>query len=158
MIKCKLGQIASISNGKSNVQDAVAEGKYPFFDRSQVIKRSNRYLFDCEAIIVPGEGKEFLPRYYVGKFDLHQRCYKIVPSNAVLGKYLFYNILAHKAYFARVATGSTVPSLRLRNFTEMELTIHSLEEQQHIVDVIQSRFSISLSLFLLLYLLPRIIY
>lgn len=54
-----MGDIASITNGDSNVQDAVTESKdglYPFFDRSEDIKYLPTFLFDKEAIIYPGEG------------------------------------------------------------------------------------------------------
>ena len=73
----KLGDIAEINNGKSNSQDANPTGIYPLFDRSMLTKKSDRYLFDKEAVIIPGEGKEFVAKYYYGKFDLHQRCYAI---------------------------------------------------------------------------------
>lgn len=140
MFNCKLGNIAIIKNGKCNRQDAVLNGKYPLFDRSQVTKASNEYLFDCSAIIVPGEGKEFIPRFYQGKFNLHQRCYCIQSKNndQVSIKYLYYNILFNQDYFARVAVGSTVPSLRLGLFENMELKIHTPTEQRHIVDTTSS--------------------
>lgn len=141
MINCKLGKIAIIKNGKCNRQDAILNGKYPLFDRSQVIKSSNDYIFDCPAIIVPGEGKEFIPRFYQGKFNLHQRCYCIQSRNndQVSIKYLYYNILFNRHYFARVAVGSTVPSLRLVSFEDMDLQIHTPAEQQHIVDTRRER-------------------
>ena len=72
-----MGGLCSISSGESDTQDAVADGPYAFFDRSKTIKRSSRFLYDCEALIIPGEGKEFLPRHYEGKFDLHQRAYAL---------------------------------------------------------------------------------
>ena len=71
-----LGDISQISNGNSDVKDASMynDGSlYPFFDRSDEIKFLPEYLFDKEAIIYPGEGAEFYPRYYNGKFALHQR-------------------------------------------------------------------------------------
>lgn len=79
-IEYRMGNIVTISNGNSNVQDAVTESKdglYPFFDRSEDIKYLPTFLFDKEAIIYPGEGAEFMPRYFRGKFALHQRCYAI---------------------------------------------------------------------------------
>lgn len=140
MFNCKLGNIAIIKNGKCNRQDAVLNGKYPLFDRSQVIKASNDYLFDCSAIIVPGEGKDFIPRFYQGKFNLHQRCYCIQSRNndQVSIKYLYYNVLFNRNYFTRVAVGSTVPSLRLGSFEDMDLRIHTPTEQRHIVDTTSS--------------------
>ncbi|MCB0451033.1 MAG: restriction endonuclease subunit S, partial [Confluentibacter sp.] len=65
----KLHEMATITTGSSNREDSILDGKYTFFDRSQDIRSSNQYLFDKEAIIVPGEGQEFIPKYFVGKFD-----------------------------------------------------------------------------------------
>lgn len=132
----KLSKIADIKNGKCNSQDSVNTGIYPLFDRSLETKYSNTYLFDCESIIVPGEGTSFIPRYYKGKFNLHQRCYCIHNFKNVDGKYLYYNLLANKKYFSTVAVGSTVPSLRLRHFLDMELAVHAPAEQHHIVNTI----------------------
>jgi type I restriction enzyme S subunit len=73
----RLGEIATVKTGSSNRQDSTLVGEFVFFDRSQDIRTSNIYLFDKEAIIVPGEGQEFIPKYYIGKFDLHQRTYAI---------------------------------------------------------------------------------
>ncbi len=140
MYNCKLGKIAIIKNGRCNRQDAIINGRYPLFDRSQVIKGSNEYLFDCSAIIVPGEGKEFIPRFYSGKFNLHQRCYCIQSKDEsqISIKYLYYNVFYNRDHFARVAVGSTVPSLRLNSFEDMDLRIHNPEEQCHIVGITSS--------------------
>lgn len=68
-IEYRMGDIVTITNGNSNVQDAVTQSKdglYPFFDRSEDIKYLPTFLFDKEAIIYPGEGTEFMPRYFKG--------------------------------------------------------------------------------------------
>lgn len=116
----QLGEIASISTGKCNRQDAEDFGEYPLFDRSQEIKKSTEWLKDCEAIIMPGEGTTFIPRYYVGKFNLHQRCYCIEPQYERIGLYIYYTLMLNRLYFLSVATGATVPSLRMNNFTSMK--------------------------------------
>ena len=85
-IEYRMGDIVTITNGNSNVQDAVTQSKdglYPFFDRSEDIKYLPTFLFDKEAIIYPGEGTEFIPRYFKGKFALHQRCYAIFDFNEI---------------------------------------------------------------------------
>lgn len=111
----KIGDLLDVTNGKTNSDDAVLDGEFPLFDRSVNIKQSNKYLFDTEALIIPGEGKEFLPRYYKGKFDLHQRAYAIFPKNGntINLKYLFYWMYFKKDYLEKMAVGSTVKSLRL---------------------------------------------
>ncbi len=137
--KVKLGELAKIKNGKSNTQDAVEDGLYPFFDRSKQIKRSNKFLFDTTAIIIPGEGKEFIPKFFSGKFDLHQRAYAIFDfSDNVNPKYIYYYILFSNQYFKSVAVGSTVMSLRLNHFIEFPILLPPLPEQKAIAAVLSS--------------------
>ena len=82
----KVNEICSITTGKSNTQDQVDDGKYPFFIRSDIPVRSNRYLFDEEAVITIGDGNIGKVFHYVnGKFDLHQRCYKMADSRMFWG-------------------------------------------------------------------------
>ena len=131
--ECRLGDIATITNGNSNVQDAITEYKddlYPFFDRSEEIKYLPTFLFDKEAIIYPGEGAEFFPRYFNGKFALHQRCYAIFDFNkAVNPQFLYCFLKTQNSYFIRNAVGSTVPSLRLDTFQKLKVVVPSKETQ-----------------------------
>ena len=126
-IEYRMGDIASITNGDSNVQDAVTEsndGLYPFFDRSEDIKYLSTFLFDKEAIIYPGEGAEFIPRYFKGKFALHQRCYAIFDFNEIIdAQYLYLYLKTQNSYFVRNAVGSTVPSLRLDTFQKLKVVV-----------------------------------
>ncbi len=132
-IKCK------IRNGKTNTQDAVKGGAYPLFDRSTKIKRSNKFLFDCEAVIIPGEGKSFIPRYYFGKFDLHQRAYAIWNENKLVKiKYLYYWITTHVKYLENIAVGSTVKSLRLNHLETFPIALPPLPEQRLIASILSS--------------------
>jgi type I restriction enzyme S subunit len=138
----KLGEISNIKTGKSNAVDADINGKYAFFDRSKKIKKSNRFLFDCESLIIPGEGAQFFPRYYSGKFDLHQRVYVIFNfHNSVHIRFVeYYLIFSHK-YFEEVAVGATVKSLRLRHFTEIQIPFPSLSKQKFIVVTLNKTFA-----------------
>ena len=133
----KLGELANIKTGKTNVQDAVENGKYPLFDRSGELKRSNKYLFDAEAVIVPGEGKDFLPKYYIGKFDLHQRTYAIFNFKSDLkGRYLYFAMFILRHYLKEWAVGSTVLSLRLPIFKHLPIPLPPPPEQSRIATVL----------------------
>jgi len=133
----KLGELANIKTGKTNVQDAVENGKYPLFDRSGELKRSNKYLFDTEAVIVPGEGKDFLPKYYVGKFDLHQRTYAIFNFKPDLkGRYFYFAMFILRHYLKEWAVGSTVLSLRLPIFKQLLIPRPPHSEQSRIATVL----------------------
>jgi|AntRauTorckE5430_2_1112549.scaffolds.fasta_scaffold00136_21 type I restriction enzyme S subunit len=130
----KLGEIATITTGSSNRVDSNLTGEYAFFDRSQDIRTSGIYLFDGEAIIVAGEGQEFIPKYFVGKFDLHQRTYSIMDFNKNNGKFLYYLIYKNRHYFYIQAVGSTVKSLRLPMFQEMKIKLPNIKEQTKIAN------------------------
>ncbi len=133
-----LGEVSRITTGISNRQDSDLNSEYTFFDRSQEIRKSNRYLFDTEAVIVAGEGSDFIPKYYVGKFDLHQRTYAIMDFEKMIGKYLFYYIYNFRQYFLSQAVGSTVKSLRLPMFEKFKIQIPSIKEQTKIANFLSA--------------------
>lgn len=137
-----LGEISKITNGNGDVQDASLEAKegwYPFYDRSEIVKYLDRYTFDGEAVIYPGEGQSFFPRYFNGKYGLHQRCYTIKDYCAnIHGKYLYYYLSTQNNYFVAFAVGSTVPSLRLDTFQQAKVFLPSLPEQQKISNFLSS--------------------
>jgi len=137
-----LGKLCKVQSGSSNTQDAVSDGAYMFFDRSKTPKRSGQYLFDCEALIVAGEGAEFRPKRFNGKFDLHQRAYAIHGfGNHLLGDYLFYYLEYVHEYFQSVAVGATVKSLRQRHFDNLPVIVAPVEEQRRIVAVLDEAFA-----------------
>ncbi len=132
-----LGKVSSINNGSTNTQDATADGEYPLFDRSVEIKKSNKYLFDDTAIILPGEGAEFIPKIYSGKFDLHQRAYAIFPDkNIVSPAYLYHFLYANRRDFVKSSVGSTVKSLRLPFIQSINVKFPPITEQQKISEIL----------------------
>ena len=136
-----LGFLCAIKNGKSDTQDAVESGEFAFFDRSRTVKRSTRFLFDCEALIIPGEGIEFLPRHFSGKFDLHQRAYALHNFVGNIDVRFLYYYLHHRGdYLPSVAVGATVKSLRMRHFEGFPVAITSLPEQHRIVAILDAAF------------------
>jgi type I restriction enzyme S subunit len=136
-----MGRLCSVSSGDSDTKDAVEDGPYAFFDRSKIIKRSSRYLYDCEALIIPGEGKEFLPKHFAGKFDLHQRAYALFDFLPELDVKFLYHLLHHRSdYFPSVAVGATVKSLRRRHFENLPVPVPPLSEQKRIIGVLDEAF------------------
>lgn len=132
----RLGCLTNIRTGSSDLKDADPEGDYPFFVRSNNIEKSNRYLFDGEAILIPGEGRLGEIYHYInGKFDYHQRVYKISEFNDsdTDGKFVFYNLKTHfKRHALKYTVKATVDSLRLPMLNEYGLYKPTLEEQQKI--------------------------
>ncbi|MEB7776213.1 restriction endonuclease subunit S [Enterococcus faecalis] len=132
----KLGELTKIKTGSSDLQDADAKGIYPFFVRSEIIERSNRYIFDGEAILIPGEGRLGEIYHYInGKFDFHQRVYKIsdFQYSDTDGKYILYYMQKYfKKHAMKYTVKATVDSLRLPMLTEFDIKIPSLDEQRAI--------------------------
>ena len=130
----KLGELASIKTGDSDLRDAAPDGRYPFFVRSDKVERSNRYLYDGEAILVPGEGRLGEIFHYVnGKFDYHQRVYKISDFNGVTAKFVMYSMMRDfKKHALQNTAKATVDSIRLPTLTEFQFSLPKPEEQKKI--------------------------
>ena len=129
-----LSDVARIETGSSNREDSLDIGEFTFFDRSTDVRRSDRYLFDEEAIIIGGEGQEFIPKYFVGKFDLHQRAYALHSFKSSHGRYIFYAAHHSRHLLRRYAVGSTVASLRMPTFQKVKIWLPSVEEQTAIAE------------------------
>lgn len=138
----RLGELASVTNGNADVQDATdiyEAGLYPFFDRSEQIKYLNNFYLDKAAIIYAGEGQNFFPRYFEGKFALHQRCYAIYNfDERVLPRYCYHFMQQLNRYFQKTAVGSTVASLRMDNFLNAPIKLPSISTQKNITNVLDS--------------------
>lgn len=136
----KLGEVAFIKTGSKNNQDKVNDGDYPFFVRSQSVERINTYSYDCEAILVPGEGGIGSIFHYInGKFDVHQRVYVINDfSQNVFGKYIYLFMKEHFGTHAmKNSVKATVDSLRLPTFQEFEIKLpKDIKEQQAIAQIL----------------------
>lgn len=132
----KLGNLANIKTGSRNNQDKIEDGKYPFFVRSSNIESINSYSYDCEAILVPGEGNIGNIFHYIkGRFDVHQRVYAITNFNKdVSGKFLFYYMVRNfGAYAMKNTVKATVDSLRLPTFENFILSMPSQKEEQNAI-------------------------
>lgn len=132
--QCKLGDVADITTGSRNHQDSVTDGKYPFFVRSDKVERLNEYDFDTRAILVPGDGRiGEIFHYYNGKFALHQRVYKVDNFNGINELFLLGQFkCSFKKHALRLNAQGTVPSLRLPMFTNWNISIPNITEQERI--------------------------
>ena len=131
-----IGEICKIQTGKSNTQDETVHGCFPFYVRSPIVRKSNRYLFDCEAVLTVGDGvgtgKVF--HHVTGKFDLHQRVYAMTDFKLVSGKYFYYyfsNFFYDRVM--RMTAKTSVDSVRYEMIDRMPILIPCKEEQCQIV-------------------------
>ena len=132
----KVKELCSISTGKSNTQDKVDDGEYPFYVRSPIVERSKKYLYDEEAVLTVGDGvgtgKVF--HYVNGKYDLHQRCYRMFNFSEELNAKYFYHIFS-KMFYKRVMSmtaKTSVDSVRMDMIADMEIPVPNIKEQEKI--------------------------
>ena len=136
-----LGDICQIGTGSNNREDACDNGIYPFFVRSQEVLKINTYMFDEEAILIPGEGGIGDIFHYInGKYGLHQRTYRVHPiSDLIIGKYIYYFLFANfKNYINQKSYKSTAASIRKPMLTDFPISIPSLSEQNRIVGILDT--------------------
>ncbi|NSP27232.1 restriction endonuclease subunit S [Enterococcus faecalis] len=131
--QCKVEELCKISTGKGNTQDKVENGKYPFYVRSENIERSNYFLYDQEAVLTVGDGvgtgRVF--HYVSGKYNLHQRVYRMYAFNKqISAKYFYYYFSLNFHRRVRSLTAKTsVDSVRLNMIADMEIKYPSELEQ-----------------------------
>jgi type I restriction enzyme S subunit len=136
----KIKEFTLITTGSKNTQDRIFDGSYPFFVRSQTVERINSYSYDGEAVLTAGDGvgtgKVF--HYINGKFDFHQRVYKISDFNEKLDGYFFYLYFSNNFYnrIMQMTAKSSVDSVRMEMIAEMLIPIPSKKEQTAIATVL----------------------
>lgn len=132
----EIKDFADVTTGDKNTQDAEENGKYPFYVRSPIVERINKFSYDTEGVLTAGDGvgtgKVF--HYAKGKFGLHQRAYLIYNFKNTDPKYFYYNF--SKNFYERVhsmTAKSSVDSVRREMITKMQIPIPpTLAEQQRI--------------------------
>ena len=136
----RLGDIAFIKTGTRNNQDKSDDGEYPFFVRSETVERISSYSYDCEAILIPGEGGIGSIFHYIsGRFDVHQRVYAITQfSPGISGRFVnLYMIQKFGPHAKQNSVKATVDSLRLPTFQKFELMMPpTIEEQVSIATIL----------------------
>ena len=132
-------QIADITTGNKNTQDAEEGGKYPFYVRSQNVERINSYSYDCEGIVTAGDGvgtgKIF--HYVRGKFGLHQRAYLIYNFKDFDSQYFYWYFSQY--FYDRInqmTAKSSVDSVRKEMIEDMCILRAPIAEQRAIAEAL----------------------
>jgi len=129
--------LAHITTGGKNTQDRIMDGMYPFFVRSQTVERINSFSFDGESVLTAGDGvgtgKVF--HYINGKFDVHQRVYRISNFSDRLNGYFFY-LYFSTHFFNRImqmTAKSSVDSVRMDMIARMPVPVPPTEAEQRAI-------------------------
>ncbi|MEQ1546295.1 restriction endonuclease subunit S [Methyloglobulus sp.] len=132
-----IDNIAHITTGSKNTQDREADGQYPFFVRSQTVERINSYSFDGEAVLTAGDGvgtgKVF--HYINGKFDAHQRVYRMSGFSERINGYYFYLYFSNHFYnrIMQMTAKSSVDSVRREMIAKMPIPLPPTKAEQEAI-------------------------
>ncbi|QCT41490.1 restriction endonuclease subunit S [TM7 phylum sp. oral taxon 952] len=130
-MKVKLGELTKIRTGKLDANAASDDGTYPFFTCSKEPLRISTYSYDCECVLVAGNG-DLNVKYYNGKFDAYQRTY-IVESNGdgrLHLPYLYHFMTRYIQELRKLSIGGVIKYIKLGNLTDAEISLPDIKEQK----------------------------
>ena len=122
----RLRFLVDVETGNQDTQNAVEDGKYPFYVRSPKIERNNEYSFDGPGILMAGDGAGAgrVFHYAEGKYAVHQRVYRFSNFRLIKPRLLKYYL---ETMFPKVmeygSAQTTVPSVRLPMILDFQVVI-----------------------------------
>lgn len=121
--KIKIRDICQVKTGKRDANEQSVDGIYPFFTCGKQNSKADFFDFDCEAILIAGNGNSLgFTQYYEGKFTAYQRTYVLKDFGKYNPKYLFYYI---KFFFLnrikRNIQGAAVNYIRIDDILDFEI-------------------------------------
>ena len=138
----KLVRVTQISTGDMDTVDATDNGPYPFYVRSPIVRKVDRYTFDTDAVLMSGDGAGAGRIFHrvSGPFGCHQRVYCIEFSEQITRDFGFYYL---STFFPmQVDAGSaksTVDSIRKPMLNGMPIAFPSVSEQRVITGFVDRK-------------------
>ena len=133
----KLGTLVDIKTGKLDANASSNNGEYPFFTCSINPLKIDSYSYDCECVLVAGNG-DLNVKYYNGKFDAYQRTYIIESKNNIIlnVKYLYYFLDMYVDKLREQSIGGVIKYIKLGHLTEAIIPLPIIEKQTYIVKLL----------------------
>ena len=136
-MKAKIGDLTKIRTGKLDANASSEDGMYPFFTCSKEPLRISTYSYDCECVLIAGNG-DLNVKYYNGKFDAYQRTYIIEEngSGKLYMPYLYYFMEGYIDQLRKQAIGGVIKYIKLSNLTDAMIELPDLDVQKSVVQVL----------------------
>ena len=138
----KLGEVCTVKTGKKDVNEGNPEGAYPFFTCAKDNTYSDTYSFDCEAILIAGNGAVGQTSYYEGKFEAYQRTYVLTEFTRILPKFLLFILQGRLIQsMSSMVLGNTIPYIKKGMLMDFRLPLPPLAEQKRIAERLDKAFA-----------------
>ena len=133
-MEIKLGDYVKIKTGKLNANAQDANGEFPFFTCAKEISKISTYAYDCECVLVAGNGI-LNAKYYKGKFNAYQRVYiiEVKDKEIISTRFLFYFIDKYMEKLRDGSIGGIIKYIKLNHLTDITLNLPDLPTQNKIV-------------------------
>lgn len=133
----ELGNLVRIRTGKLDANANDPAGAFPFFTCAREPLSISSYSYDCECVLVAGNG-DLNVKYYQGKFDAYQRTYIIESVDKTLldVRYLYHFMDLYLEQLRHLSIGGVIKYIKLGNLTEAKIPLPSLLEQRRIVAIL----------------------
>ncbi len=128
---CKMKQITSITNGKSQKNVETLNGIYPIYGSGGVIGRANQYLCIAGSTIIGRKGTINNPIFVEEHFWNVDTAFGLKANDAILDKYLYYFCLSFD--FSKLDKSTAMPSLKKTSIGNVLKPIPPYKEQERIV-------------------------
>ena len=133
----RLGDYVDIKTGKLDANASNVNGEYPFFTCSINNLWIDTYAYDCECVLIAGNG-DLNVKYYIGKFNAYQRTYIVESKDnkKLYTRYLFYFMSKYVDILRSNSIGGVIKYIKLADLTEVFIPLPSLETQKRIAEVL----------------------
>lgn len=135
--------LCTITTGSEDSGNASEDGQYPFYVRGREILSIDRYSFDGEAVMTPGDGQGGTGKvfhYFDGKFEAHQRVYVFKDFDGVTGPFFYYFLSTFLRPVALAGSNTvTMESLRRPLLADFKVAVPPIDEQRRITEYLDEQ-------------------
>ena len=121
----KWNDIFNTTTGKLDSNDAVEDGKYPFFTCAKEASRIDDFAFDQEALLLAGNNAagKYDVKYYKGKFNAYQRTYVLSLKNDWSYQLFRYQLEDKLVYLQQQSLGGLTKYLTMKILETLEFVV-----------------------------------
>ena len=133
----KIKDILQIKYGKNQSSVIDENGKYPIIGTGGIFGYATKYLYNKPSVLIGRKGSINNPMYVdIPFWTVDTLFYTIIDTSKVIPRWFYYYISTLN--LNKFNEGTTIPSLTTKTLYEIDVPEHSLNYQQHIVDIIGS--------------------